>query len=126
MPCARHTSATFRPASPSLTITRICSSVNLLRFIGPPRNGGPHSTRGGLLGAGHIASDTAPVLVLQDLSFAGIGQILYLSLSLPFENCFRYSRVSVFPVTFPVVMARSSAPSSSMTKSRGTVALIGE
>jgi hypothetical protein len=25
------------PASPSLTIDRICSSLNLLRFIGPPR-----------------------------------------------------------------------------------------
>src|SRR6185369_7743340 len=37
MPCARHKSATFRPASPSLTIARICSSVNLLRFIGPPQ-----------------------------------------------------------------------------------------
>src|SRR5262249_9934295 len=36
MPCVRHRSATFRPASPSLTIARICSSVNLLRFIGPP------------------------------------------------------------------------------------------
>src|SRR5581483_9536573 len=36
MPCARHRSATFRPASPSLTIARICSSLNLLRFIGPP------------------------------------------------------------------------------------------
>src|SRR5262249_29233895 len=41
MPFARQRSATFRPASPSLTIARICSSVNLLRFIGPPLNGGP-------------------------------------------------------------------------------------
>src|SRR5262245_51370466 len=38
MPCARLRSATLRPASPSLTIARICSSVNLLRFIGPPLN----------------------------------------------------------------------------------------
>jgi hypothetical protein len=29
----RHRSATFRPASPSFTIARICSSVNLLCFI---------------------------------------------------------------------------------------------
>jgi len=37
--------------------------VNLLRFIGPPPfQEGPHSTRGGLLGAGHsshIRSDAA-------------------------------------------------------------------
>src|SRR4051812_1097534 len=53
MPWVRHTSATLRPASPSLTIARICSSVNLLRFIGPPLKAeDPHSTRGGLLGAG--------------------------------------------------------------------------
>src|SRR4051794_25795349 len=55
MPWVRHTSATLRPASPSLTIARICSSVNLLRFIGPPLKAeDPHSTRGGLLGAGHL------------------------------------------------------------------------
>src|SRR5689334_3753714 len=53
MPCDRQRSATFRPASPSLTIARICSSVYVLRFIGPPLNGGPHSMRRiGLKGAG--------------------------------------------------------------------------
>jgi hypothetical protein len=52
IPCVRHRSDTFRAASPSLTIARICSSLNLLRFIGPPFNGGPHSTRGGSEGAG--------------------------------------------------------------------------
>ena len=41
---------------PSRTIARICSSLNLLRFIGPPRNGGPHSWRGGLQGAGQFDS----------------------------------------------------------------------
>src|SRR5262245_41382371 len=56
IPYARHRSATFRPASPSLTIARICSSVNLLRFIGPPLNGGPHLTRGGSEGAGQRRS----------------------------------------------------------------------
>jgi hypothetical protein len=37
----------------SLTMARICSSVNLLRFIDPPVNGGPYSMRSGLEGAGH-------------------------------------------------------------------------
>src|SRR5688572_20178857 len=64
MPWVRHRSATFRPASPSLTIARICSSVNLLRFMGPPRNGGPHSRRGGLPGAGHQVNYFAPVVVV--------------------------------------------------------------
>src|SRR5581483_1873199 len=52
MPCTRHRSATLRPASPSLTIARICSSVNLLRFIGPPRTEGLSLWRGGFRGAG--------------------------------------------------------------------------
>src|SRR6185295_13121543 len=77
MPCVRHRSATFRPASPSLTIAKICSSVNLLRFIGPPlKSEDPHSMRGGLLGAGQVA---------RDLPDAYPGQVhggLFLSLSL--------------------------------------------
>src|SRR5262249_3802446 len=56
MPFARHRSATFRPASPSLTIARICSSANLLRLIRPPLNGGPHSMRGRSEGAGQRGS----------------------------------------------------------------------
>src|SRR6476659_3618339 len=61
MPCERHRSATFRPASPSLTIARICSSVYVLRFIGPPLNRGPHSMRRiGLKGAGQGDSLTSP------------------------------------------------------------------
>ena len=50
IPLARHKSATFRPASPSL-IARICSSVNLLRSSVLLWNGGPHLTRGGSEGA---------------------------------------------------------------------------
>src|SRR6478672_9472692 len=65
MPLTRQRSATFRPASPSLTIAKICSSVNLLRFIGPPlKSEDPHSMRGGLLGAGHTSSQECSLGVL--------------------------------------------------------------
>src|SRR5689334_1969690 len=64
MPWVRHTSATFRPASPSFTIARICSSVNLLRFIGASSlSEDPHSTRGGLLGAGHTDTSASARVV---------------------------------------------------------------
>src|SRR5215217_3735373 len=36
MPCRRHSSASFAPASYSLTISMICSSVNRLVRICPP------------------------------------------------------------------------------------------
>src|SRR6476646_1608290 len=55
MPWPRHRSATLRPASPSLTIARICSSVNLLRFIGPPLNRRTSSLPVAIQeGAGHL------------------------------------------------------------------------
>src|SRR6516164_11861311 len=39
MPCLRHTSATFIPASCSCRTPMICSSVNRLRFIRPSPSG---------------------------------------------------------------------------------------
>src|SRR5207248_251623 len=40
MPCLRHTSAVFAPASCSCRIAMICSSLNRLRFIVRPPSGG--------------------------------------------------------------------------------------
>ena len=41
MPCVRHRSATFRPASPSRTIARLCSSLNSpLHRVSSDRSGG--------------------------------------------------------------------------------------
>src|SRR5947208_15454373 len=40
MPCLRHTSAVFAPASCSCRTAMICSSLNRLRFIVRPPSGG--------------------------------------------------------------------------------------
>src|SRR5947207_13393413 len=40
VPCLRHTSAVFAPASCSCRIAMICSSLNRLRFIVRPPSGG--------------------------------------------------------------------------------------
>ena len=46
------------PSFAFLDDARICSALNLLRFIGPPFNGGPHSTRGGSERAGQSDAQT--------------------------------------------------------------------
>src|SRR5580693_3254691 len=52
MPCLRHTSATFIPASCSRSTPMICSSVNRLRFIRPSPSGSRTLLiPGGVLGA---------------------------------------------------------------------------
>src|SRR5215467_7212415 len=87
MPFARHRSATFRPASPSLTIARICSLLNLLRFIGPPWNGGPHLTRGGSEGAGHNNYRDIPQQRVEHLDDFGLNALsLFESDEAPLET----------------------------------------
>src|SRR5439155_13116267 len=60
MPCLRHTSAVFAPASCSCRIAMICSSLSRLRFIVRPPSGGRTLLKSGGASGAQVSRHDAP------------------------------------------------------------------
>src|SRR5947208_1436912 len=82
MPCLRHTSAVFAPASCSCRIAMICSSLNRLRFIVRPPSGGRTLLKSG----GASGAQVRTCRAVENLSVTGAGLAQASPLSVPLER----------------------------------------